>query len=171
MMLALSFFGVNWPTNKAGWGARCGAGGVAWTICCLLQVHERVVMTADVEVAILPGTGRFDPEGEQWRDQIAALHAALREEAGTVLLRDAPEPGRKGDAGTMMLALGTSGALTATVACFRAWLARDKTRTLTIVWTDEAGAERTVQVSGDNIDQASFQALAEGVRRRLGEDG
>lgn len=128
-------------------------------------------MAADVEVAIVPGTGRFDPEEERWRDQVAALYASLREEAGTVLLRGVPEPGRKGEIGTVVLVLGSSGALTAAVACFRAWLARDKTRTLTVTWTDGAGEQRTVQVSGDNIDQASFQALAEGVRSRLGEDG
>lgn len=128
-------------------------------------------MAAGVEVMILPGTSRFDPEDERWQDQVAALHAALREDAGTVLLRGMPEPGRKGDIGIMVLALGSTPALTAAVACFRAWLARDKTRTLAVTWTDEAGAERRVQVSGDNIDQASFQALAEGVRSRLEEDG
>ncbi|GGU75944.1 hypothetical protein GCM10010211_47370 [Streptomyces albospinus] len=128
-------------------------------------------MAADAELAILPGTGRFDPEEERWRDQVAALYAALREEAGTVLLRGAPEPGRKGDIDTVVLALGSSGALTAAVTCFRAWLARDKTRTLTVTWADEAGDQRTIQVSGDNIDQASFQALTEGVPSRLGEGG
>ncbi|MEW1661113.1 hypothetical protein [Streptomyces sp. NPDC093707] len=127
-------------------------------------------MTADVEAAILPGTGRFDPEDDRWREQVAALYAALHEEAGTVFLRGVPEPGRKGDASTMVLALGSSGALTAAVACFRAWLARDKTRTLTVTWTDEAGAKQTIQVSGDNVDQTSFQVLAEAVRSRLGED-
>jgi len=45
---------------------------------------------------------------------------------------------------------------------------RDKTRTLTLAWTDDNGAEQTVTVTGDNIDQASFQALAEATGRRLG---
>ncbi|MEU7092585.1 effector-associated constant component EACC1 [Kitasatospora aureofaciens] len=122
-------------------------------------------------MAILAETGRFDSGDARWQDQIAALHAALREEAGTVSSRGVPEPGWKGAVDTVLLALGSSGALTAAVACFRAWLARDKTRTLTVTWTDEAGDVRSIRVSGDNVDQASFQALAEGVRSRLGGSG
>jgi hypothetical protein len=151
---------------------QASAWSVAWAICCLLQACEGVVMATDVEVAILPGTGKFDPEDERWRDQVAALHTALCEEAwdGSPAQRARAGP-EGGGVDAVVLALGSSDALTAAVACFRAWLARDKTRTLTVTWTDEAGAERTVQVSGDNIDQASFQVLAEGIRSRLGEDG
>ncbi|MFF0414887.1 hypothetical protein ACFYUY_31125 [Kitasatospora sp. NPDC004745] len=120
-------------------------------------------------MAILAETGRFDSGDARWQDQVTALHTELREEAGTVFSRGVPEPGWKGTADTVLLALGSSGALTAAVACFRAWLARDKTRTLTVTWIDEAGDERSIRVSGDNLDQASFQALAEGVRSRLGD--
>lgn len=126
---------------------------------------------AVVEVAILAETARFDSGDARWQDQVAALHAALREEVETVFSRGVPEPGWKGTVDTVLLALGSSGALTAAVACFRAWLARDKTRALTVTWTDGAGDERSIQVSGDNIDQASFQALAEAVRSRLGDGG
>ncbi|MFE4599849.1 hypothetical protein ACFRKE_03250 [Kitasatospora indigofera] len=122
-------------------------------------------------MAILAGTGRFDLGDARWQDQVATLHAALRENAGTVFVRGVPEPGWKGDVDTVLLALGSSGALTAAVACFRAWLARDKTRTLTVTWIDESGDERSVHVSGNNVDQASFQALAEGIRRRIGVGG
>ncbi|MFE7313440.1 hypothetical protein ACFU7T_10070 [Streptomyces sp. NPDC057555] len=128
-------------------------------------------MAMGVEVTIEPGTGRFDPSDQRWLDQVAALHAALAEEAGKVSRRAAPKPGRKGAVDAVVVALGSSGALTAAVSCFKAWLARDKTRTLTVTWTDQAGAEKVVKVSGNNIDQASFQALAEGVRNRLGGDG
>ncbi|MFJ9459123.1 hypothetical protein ACIRST_29055 [Kitasatospora sp. NPDC101447] len=120
-------------------------------------------------MAILAETGRFDSGDARWQDQVAALHTALREEAGTVFSRRVPKPGWKGTVDTVILAVGSSGALTAAVACFRAWLARDKTRTLTVTWTDEAGGERSLQISGDNVDQASFQALAEAIRSRLGD--
>ncbi|WP_082317760.1 effector-associated constant component EACC1 [Streptomyces sp. NRRL WC-3549] len=126
-------------------------------------------MTAGPEVTVLPGSRRFDPEGQPWHDQVAALHAALREEVGAVVRRGAPEPGEKGAVEATLLAVGSSGALTAAVACFRAWLARDKTRTLTVTWTDDTGAERRLHVTGDNIDQASFQALTESLGGRPGE--
>jgi hypothetical protein len=125
-------------------------------------------MTFGVEVAITTGTAKFDPEDQRWLDQAATLYAALREEAGVVFQRGVPEPGAKGAVDAGVLALGSSGALTAAVACFRAWLARDKTRTLTVAWTDDTGDEQTVTVTGDNIDRASFQALAEAVGKRLG---
>lgn len=50
-----------WHTVSA-WGA-------VWAICCLLLVREGVVMATDVEVAILPGTGRFDPEAATGADR------------------------------------------------------------------------------------------------------
>jgi NADPH-dependent glutamate synthase beta subunit-like oxidoreductase len=125
-------------------------------------------MASGVEVTITAGTVKFDPDDQRWVDQAATLYAALREEAGAVLQRGVPEPGAKGAVDTVVLALGSSGALTAAVACFRAWLARDKTRTLTVAWTDDTGDEQTVTVTGDNIDRASFQALAEAAGKRLG---
>jgi hypothetical protein len=54
------------------------------------------------------------------------------------------------------------------VECFRAWLRRDKTRTLTVTGTDGEAAARTTTVTGENIDQASFQALAEAIGKAMG---
>ncbi|MYV97242.1 hypothetical protein GT354_02895 [Streptomyces sp. SID3343] len=125
-------------------------------------------MGSGVEVTITPGTVKFDPDDQRWLDQASTLYDALREETGVVFRRGVPEPGVKGTMDTVALALGSSGVLTAVVACFRAWLARDKTRTLTVAWTDDSGNGRAVTVTGDNLDQVSFQALAEGVGKRLG---
>lgn len=121
-----------------------------------------------VDVTIAPGTSRFDPDDHGWRDQVAALYATLREDAASVSLRGAPEPGTKGAVDTAVIVLGSSGALTAAVSCFRAWLARDKTRTLTVTWTDDAGAEQRITLAGDNIDQVSLQEFAKVVANRLG---
>ncbi|MGW2599277.1 effector-associated constant component EACC1 [Streptomyces klenkii] len=126
-------------------------------------------MTTEVEVVIRAETSRFAPDDQPWRDQVAALHTMLREEAGSIVLRGAPGPDHKGAVEATVLAVGSSGALTAAVACFRAWLARDKTRTLTVTWTDGSGVEQSIQVIGDNIDQASFLALTEGLGSRLGD--
>ncbi|MFD8448379.1 MULTISPECIES: effector-associated constant component EACC1 [Streptomyces] len=127
-------------------------------------------MASDVELTLTAGTVKFDPEDRRWLDQVVTLHADLHEEVGTVSLRGAPETGAKGAVEAVSLFLGSSGALTAAVTCFRAWLARDKTRALTVAWVDDQGAEQTVTITGDNMGPESFQALAEGVGRRLGGD-
>ncbi|MER5358261.1 hypothetical protein [Streptomyces sp. NPDC002785] len=123
-------------------------------------------MTTGLEVALQPGSTRFDPEDQSWHDQVATLHAALREEVEAVIRRGAPEAGHKGAVEATLLALGSSGALTAAVACFKAWLARDKTRTLTVTWTDSTGAEQQLHVTGDNID---LQALTKALESRSGD--
>ncbi|MET9588759.1 hypothetical protein ABZY10_37900 [Streptomyces sp. NPDC006539] len=127
-------------------------------------------MASDIELTLTAGTAKFDPESQRWLDQVATLHADLRREGAAISLRGAPEEVAKGAVEAVTLVLGSSGALTAAVACFRAWLARDKTRSVTLAWTDDQGAEQTLTITGDNIDQASFQVLAEGVGRRLGGD-
>lgn len=123
-----------------------------------------------IEVMITPGTNRFALDDPGWRAQAAALYAMLGEDAVAVSARSTPTAGAKGAIDAAIIALGSSGALTAAVSCFRAWLARDKTRTLTITWTDGAGAERRFDVAGDNIDSASFQALVKDIGDRLKSD-
>ncbi|MEU8739315.1 hypothetical protein ACFYPK_24315 [Streptomyces halstedii] len=119
-------------------------------------------MTTGRELALRPGSTRFDPEDQAWHDQVATLYAALREEVETVGRSDAPTPGYKGAVEATLLAVGSSGALTAAVACFKAWLARDRTRTLTVTWTDSTGAEQRFHVTGDNID---LQTLTKALER------
>ncbi|MDR7339496.1 hypothetical protein J2S69_003215 [Glycomyces lechevalierae] len=67
----------------------------------------------------------------------------------------------------VILALGTSGALVATVEIVRSWLGRDKTRTITATWTDEDGKERRFTLTGENIDQQSLTALSESIGRMI----
>lgn len=92
----------------------------------------------------------------------------LRQDVEGVSQRRALEPGAKGAVDTAVIALGSSGTLTAAVACFRAWLKRDKTRTLTITWTDNTGAEQRITLVGNNIDQASLQAITKAIGNKFG---
>jgi Effector Associated Constant Component 1 len=123
-----------------------------------------------VDVKITPGTSRFDPDDHDWRDQVAALYTTLRENAAAVSVVGVSVPEAKGTLDTAVIALGSSGVFTAAVACFRAWLTRDKTRTLTITWTDDSGTEQRIALTGDNIDQASLQSFAKSIGKRLGSD-
>jgi hypothetical protein len=121
-----------------------------------------------VDVIVVPGTTRFDPDDPGWRDQVATLYTALREEVAQPSVHSAVVPNAKGTLDTVVIALGSSGALTAVVACFRAWLARDKTRTVTITWTDDSGTEQRITLTGENIDRAALQALANAISGRFG---
>lgn len=119
------------------------------------------------ELTITADTGTYDVESAQWRAQVAELHTNLRDEVGTVSLRSEAAPGSKGTIEAVILALGSSGALLVAEHCFRAWLNRDKTRSLTVVWTDDTGKEHKVSVTGERLDQRSFQALTESIGRML----
>lgn len=119
------------------------------------------------EMTITTDTDRYDAASRQWRAQAAELHASLRDEVGSVSLRSDPAPGSKGAVEAVILALGSSGALVVAEHCFRAWLGRDKTRSLTVTWTDETGEERKVSVTGERLDQRSFQALTESIGRMI----
>ncbi|MCQ6551966.1 hypothetical protein NPS70_01930 [Streptomyces sp. C10-9-1] len=125
-------------------------------------------MTSGIELVVSADTTKFASDDQRWLDQVALLRSTLHDQTGAVSRRGVPAPGAKGALEATILAVGSSGALAAVVACFRAWLARDKTRTLTVTWTDDQGMTRTMTLSGKNLDQASFQALAEAAGKGLG---
>ena len=118
------------------------------------------------ELRIDVGTNRFDPEDDRWRDQVAQLYAGLDDEVGGVRREHTSVPGTKGEVSTVILALGSAGAFTAMAEYLRAWLGRDKSRSVEVKWS-EGTEERSVSISGDGMDNASFQALAEAAAARL----
>jgi len=108
-------------------------------------------------VELTPHSDRFDPNDLRWATQVGTLWQALEEEAGTVR-RDATQvPGQKGGVETIILALGSAGAITAMVEVVKAWLGRDRSRSLEITTVDEAGGRRTVTVHGEQIDDATMR--------------
>lgn len=124
-------------------------------------------MSSTVEVAISTETAKYAPDSPQWRREVAALHTDLQRETGSVTMQSVPTPGTRGAAVDVILALGTSGTLVAAVEIIRAWLGRDKTRTITATWTDEDGNERRFTLTGENIDQQSLTALSESIGRMI----
>lgn len=124
-------------------------------------------MSSTVEVAISTQTAKYDPDHSDWRNQVAALHTDLQRETGAVATRSEPALGTKGGFVDVILALGTSGALVAAVEVLRAWLGRDKTRSITATWTDEDGKERRFTLTGENLDQQSLTALSESIGRMI----
>jgi hypothetical protein len=125
-------------------------------------------MSSTVEVAISTETAKYAPDSPQWRREVAAFASDLNRETGSVTTRSTQMPGTKGGGIVeIILALGTSGALLSAVQVFRAWLGRDKTRTITATWTDEDGKERRFTLTGENIDQQSLTAMSESIGRMI----
>lgn len=77
-------------------------------------------------------------------------------------------PGTKGGIDVIILALGSAGVFTAAVEFFRAWLQRDRTRSLEVTHTVD-GREETIVIRGEAISDDVVATLASAVGRRLDE--
>ncbi|WP_205324074.1 hypothetical protein [Glycomyces sp. YM15] len=124
-------------------------------------------MSSTVDVVISAETAKYAPDSPQWRREVAALHSELQSATGAAATRSTPVPGARDGIVQVILALGSSGALISAVQVFRAWLGRDKTRTITATWTDEHGETQRFTLTGENIDQQSLTALSESIGRMI----
>jgi hypothetical protein len=93
---------------------------------------------------------------QRWRNQVDGLLADLKRNAGEVRREITPVPGKKGGVEEIILALGSSGAITAAIAIFRAWLARSADRSIEI---EGKVGDRAVKLklSGQNIDEKTMR--------------
>src|SRR6266699_4347227 len=114
-------------------------------------------MPATLEVDLVALNDRFDDDDPRWLDQVADLVHELRRETEALQSRRTPVPGTKGTVDQLILSLGSAGAFTAAIDIVRAWLARDKHRSVEMAVTDADGHKHTVRVSAEN---ASADALA-----------
>lgn len=119
-----------------------------------------------LELVVEPHNDDYDPADERWRAQVGGFYRELGARVDTYR-RGRFSPGTKGTVDEVILALGSSGALTAAVECFRAWLQRDKSRRIDVRW-DEDGVERHVTFSGDNVDSATVKEIARAAAARVG---
>ena len=120
-----------------------------------------------LELVIEPRSERYDPDDDRWRAQTSDFFATLDKEVGDVRRETTPVEGTKGGLSSIILALGSAGAFTVSLDYFRAWLGRDRSRRLDITWTID-GRQETVSVTGDAIDKAALDKLAEAAARRIG---
>lgn len=123
-------------------------------------------MAESFEFTIDPGSDDYHIDDERWRDQVAGLYSALREHV-YVAQRGHLVAGTKGGAEAIIIALGSAGAFTATVECFRAWLGRDRNRRIDVRW-DENGVEHHVRLSGDAVDIDRVREIAKAAAHRVG---
>jgi Effector Associated Constant Component 1 len=120
-----------------------------------------------IDVVVTAESSRYDASDERWLDQVRDLHADLRTEVPGFRIESVVVPGKKGVVDSVILALGSAGAFSSAVACFKAWLARDKSRRITLTWTQD-GREEQIAFEGDAVDAESMRQLSEAIGRRLG---
>ncbi|HSY24973.1 MAG TPA: hypothetical protein VK841_22770 [Polyangiaceae bacterium] len=93
-------------------------------------------MLESLEIAIEPRSGDYDPGDSRWLDAVDELKqevtAALRGQEGDLVERGRPVAGTKGELEDLILVLGSSGAITAAVTAFKAWLASGRNREIVL---------------------------------------
>ena len=119
-----------------------------------------------LKVTVIPHSERFASHDDRWLDQVAGLARELRAGTGALDVERTPQPGAKGPADTLILALGTAGAFTSTVEVIKAWLGRDRTRKVEVSWRDGEDTGQFV-IRGDAIDDATLGAMAQVLTARL----
>jgi hypothetical protein len=122
--------------------------------------------TQPLQLLLVPSSDRFVPDDARWAGQVQSLWGMLEEQAGTITRQVTPRAGSKGGAEAVILALGSAGAITAFVDLAKAWLSRDRTRSLEITTFDDQHGRRKVRIHGDHIDN---QTLLEAVRTLTAE--
>ncbi|SDJ48636.1 hypothetical protein SAMN05444157_3601 [Frankineae bacterium MT45] len=112
-------------------------------------------------------TDRYDENDDRWLAQVAEFRHDLRVETGCVQLAAVSAPGMKGGLDQIILSLGSAGAFTTTIEMLRIWLARDRTRSLHALWTDDDGTQREVTFSAENADSRTLAPLVEALAHKI----
>ena len=109
-------------------------------------------MEANVKFRIEPQSDKYDHSDDRWIDQVSGLKQDVRREVGGISREVEIEEGKKGGVESIILALGSAGAITAAVDIFKAWLSRDRTRSMEVSFEVE-GRETKIKVSGTTSDE------------------
>jgi hypothetical protein len=124
-----------------------------------------------IEILLEPKSEDYDPSDDRWMEQVGELYDGLQSEAGDVRKEVTAQEGQKGGFESVIMALGSAGALTAAVDVFRAWLARDRTRTVKLsIKVNDQIQEFEFSGSGMNKEQLnSFVEIAMNKLRKTDE--
>jgi hypothetical protein len=120
-----------------------------------------------MDIRLHPESDKFDGEDPRWLGQVNDLYRELKQSVDGFRKESTTAPKGKGVAETVILALGSAGAFSAAVTCFKAWLGRDKHRRLTVTWTQD-GMEQRIVLEGQMVDAESMRRLSESIAQRLG---
>jgi hypothetical protein len=121
-----------------------------------------------LQVTIAPSSDKYDEHDDRWRDQVADLVRNLRVNTDDALSVEKHNvPGTKGAAAELILALGTSGVVTASVEVIRMWLARDRTRSIELTYVTAEGETRTFSCTAQNATSAVADELMGAVAAQM----
>jgi Effector Associated Constant Component 1 len=123
-------------------------------------------MDEAVELRLEPVSERFDAVDDRWLDQVAGLVSELQDGVGGVSRRREPVEGTKGALDSILLSLTSAGALTAAVELIKAWLTRDRSRSVKVTWAAD-GSVQQFELAGSEIDPAAFDQIVRAVSRQL----
>jgi len=114
------------------------------------------VQPLSAQLKLVATSDAFPSNDQRWRNQVDGLLADLKRNAGEVRREVTPVPGQKGGVEEIILALGTSGAITAAITIFKAWLARAADRSIEIEGKVGNRAVK-LKLSGQNIDEKTLR--------------
>jgi hypothetical protein len=112
-----------------------------------------------IELQIAPASSALPSSDQRWQNQVAQLLGELKRNAGEVRKEITPVPGQKGGAEAIILALGSSGAIAATVTIIRAWLARAADRSIRMKGK-MGDKDFDIEITGANVSESTVQLLA-----------
>lgn len=124
-----------------------------------------------LRVMIAPSSDKYDEHDDRWRDQVADLAHSLRVNTDALTVEKHEVPGTKGAAAELILALGTSGVVSASVEVIRMWLARDKTRSIELTYTTAQGDVRTFSATAQNAGSDVADELLGAVAAQMSGGG
>jgi hypothetical protein len=83
-------------------------------------VTSDIPVGRELELVIEPRNAQYSPDDDRWRAHVVSLRQDLQAQVDTAE-RGRLVPGTKGTLDELVVALGSAGAFTAMVDCFRAW--------------------------------------------------
>jgi len=118
-----------------------------------LSVKRSVNMADELEIILEPTSGKYSQNDSRWTSEVTELVTNCQRRVGKVSKRYLPQEGKKSGLETLILALGTSGAIPALVDIFKAWLSRDRTRGIKIKILTKEGAVEEYEITGTGMDK------------------
>jgi hypothetical protein len=116
------------------------------------------------DLIISASSERYDPADERWLGQVNDLCRELAENVPGFRVDAQPVRGTRGIAETLILALASTGALSALERFLRMWLGRDKTRRITLTVDG-----KEISLTAETVDAATFRSIAQTLAARDGD--
>ena len=113
-------------------------------------------MANKFEIQIDPISEDYDPNDDRWIEQINDLIDECQQEAGDVRMESTPEDGKKGGFEEIFLLLDSSAAIGHAFDIFKAWVLRDRTRTLKIKINDGEDVKE-MELSGKGFNKEDLE--------------